>query len=51
MSNKKETSSKVASEASKILKDPKSTKQEKSVAGSDLGQAKGKGKGNSKGKK
>ncbi len=49
MPNKKETSSKVASKASEILKDPKSTKEEKSVAGSDLGQAKG--KGNSKGKK
>ncbi|WP_277878168.1 hypothetical protein [Tolypothrix sp. FACHB-123] len=34
------TSKKMASEASKILRDPKSTKAEKSVAASDLSQAK-----------
>lgn len=39
------TSKKDASEASKILADPKSTAAEKSVAASDLAQAKGKGKG------
>lgn len=38
--NTKQTSKKVASEASKILKDPNSTKAEKSVAASDLSQAK-----------
>ena len=36
----KQTSPKVATEASKSLKDPKSTKAEKSVAASDLSQAK-----------
>ena len=34
------TSPKVAKEAAKQLADPKSTKEEKSVAGSALGQAK-----------
>jgi hypothetical protein len=34
------TSKKMASEASKILRNPKSTKAEKSVAASDLSQAK-----------
>lgn len=34
------TSKKDATEASKILSDPKSTKAEKSVAASDLAQAK-----------
>lgn len=34
------TGKKTASEASKILRDPKSTKIEKSVAASDLSQAK-----------
>ena len=42
--NKKQTSPSVASKASEILKDPKSTPKEKSVAASDLAQAKGKGK-------
>ena len=42
--NPKQTSAKVASEASKILRDPKSTKTEKSVAASDLAQAGGKKK-------
>lgn len=37
------TSKKDASLASKILSDPKSTKSERSVAASDLAQAKGKG--------
>ena len=40
----KQTSTKVASEASKILRNPKSTKAEKSVAASDLSQAGGKKK-------
>jgi hypothetical protein len=40
-SNEK-TSSKVASKASKILRDPNSTKTEKSVAGSALTQTKNK---------
>jgi hypothetical protein len=39
------TSKKEASQASKILRDPKSTKAEKGVAASDLAQAKKKGKG------
>lgn len=40
------TSAKVATQASKVLRDPKSTKQEKSVAASALTQAKDKkGKG------
>lgn len=43
MANTKQTSSKVATQASKILRDPKSTKAEKSVAASDLAQ-KGKSK-------
>lgn len=42
--NKKQTSSKVATAASKILRDPKSTPMMKKVAGSDLAQAKGKTK-------
>jgi len=37
--NPKQNISKSAKEASKILRDPKSTKIEKSVAGSDLAQA------------
>lgn len=41
-SENKTTSTKVASEAAKILRDPHSTKAEKSVAASDLAQAKGK---------
>jgi hypothetical protein len=40
----RKTSQKVASEAAKILRDPHSTKREKSVAGSDLSQAAGKKK-------
>jgi hypothetical protein len=39
------TSKKVASKASKELSSKKSTGEEKSVAGSDLSQAKGKKKG------
>jgi hypothetical protein len=40
------TGKKAASDASRILSDPKSTKKEKEVAASDLAQArKGKGKG------
>lgn len=35
----RKTSPKVAKEAAKILRNPKSTKTEKSVAGSDLSQA------------
>ena len=42
--NTKQTSLKVASQASKILRNPKSTKAEKSVAASDLSQAGGKKK-------
>ncbi len=42
--NKKQTSSKVASKASAILKNPKSTAAQKSVVASDLAQAKGKSK-------
>jgi hypothetical protein len=42
--NPKQTSAKVAAEASKILRDPKATKAEKSVAASDLAQAGGKKK-------
>ena len=42
--NKKQTSPSVATKASEILRDPKSTPKEKSVAASDLAQAKGKGK-------
>lgn len=38
--NNRETSKKVASEAAKILSNPKSTKTEKSVAGSALSQTK-----------
>lgn len=38
MANTKQTSSKVATQASKILSNPKSTKAEKSVAASDLAQ-------------
>jgi hypothetical protein len=42
--NKKETSPAIATTASKILRDPKATKDVKSVAASDLAQAKGKAK-------
>ena len=41
MSNTKELLPKIATKASEILRDPKRTKAEKSVAGSDLAQAKG----------
>jgi hypothetical protein len=41
------TSKKDASKAAKQLTSPKSTPAEKSVAGSDLAQAKGKGNGTS----
>jgi hypothetical protein len=44
------TSKKDASKASKQLTSPKSTSAEKSVAGSDLAQAKGKGQGGTSGK-
>jgi len=44
MSNTKQTSKKVASLASQILRDPTSTKREKSVAASDLAQSRGKSK-------
>ena len=42
MSNKKQTSPKVASIASKILANPHSSKAAKSVAASDLAQARNK---------
>ena len=42
--NKKQTSAKIASKASAILRNPKSTPAQKSVAASDLSQAKGKRK-------
>jgi len=42
--NAKQTSPKVAAQAAKILRNPKSTKAEKSVAASDLSQASGKKK-------
>jgi hypothetical protein len=42
--NTKQTSPKVASKASKILQNPKSSPAEKSVAASDLAQAGGKKK-------
>ncbi|HTD99562.1 MAG TPA: hypothetical protein VK668_09745 [Mucilaginibacter sp.] len=38
MANSKQTSAKVASQASKILSNPKSTSAQKSVAASDLAQ-------------
>ena len=38
--NTKQTSKDIATEASRILRDPKSTKAEKSVAASDLAQTK-----------
>jgi hypothetical protein len=44
------TSPKDASKAAKQLTSPKSTPAEKSVAGSDLAQAKGKGNGGTSGK-
>jgi hypothetical protein len=42
--NPKQTSPRVAKEASKILKDPKASKAAKSVAGSDLAQTRPKKK-------
>jgi hypothetical protein len=39
MAKNEKTSKKVATKASKVLQDPKSTKMEKSVAGSALSQA------------
>jgi hypothetical protein len=42
--NSKQTSPKVATQASKVLRDPKATSAEKSVAASDLSQAGGKKK-------
>jgi hypothetical protein len=42
MAHKKTTSKKVASEASKILRDPKASKKAKSLAGSALAQSPGK---------
>lgn len=42
--NPKQTSSKVATKASEILRDPKASKAAKSVAASDLAQAGGKKK-------
>ncbi len=44
MANKKQTSTKVASDASQVLRNPKSSKKEKELAGSVLSQAKGKKK-------
>ncbi len=44
MANKKQTSEKVATVASGILRDPKASKDAKSVAASDLSQAEGKSK-------
>jgi hypothetical protein len=46
MPNKKQTSDRVASKASDMLRDKHSTAKEKSVAASDLAQARGKGKKN-----
>jgi len=42
--NKKQTSSPEATKASDVLRDKQSTPKEKSVAASDLAQARGKGK-------
>jgi hypothetical protein len=44
MANKKQTSPKVATVASEILRDPKASQAAKTVAASDLAQAKGKSK-------
>jgi hypothetical protein len=44
MAKNERTSAKVASKAGKILRDPHSTKREKSVAASDLTQARDKKK-------
>jgi hypothetical protein len=48
MAKNEKTSEKVATEASKVLRDPKSTKIDKSVAGSALTQAPDKKKKNKK---
>lgn len=48
MAKNERTSASVASKASKILSDPKSTKAEKSVAASALSQAPDKGKSGGK---
>ncbi len=42
MANKKQTSAKVATVASEILRDPKSPKEATTVAASDLSQSEGK---------
>jgi hypothetical protein len=42
MAHKKSTGAKAASNAGKVLRNPKSTKAEKSAAASALGQTKGK---------
>ncbi len=44
MANKKQTSDEIAKVAAKALKDPKSTKKNKAIAGSALAQARGKKK-------
>ncbi len=44
MARNEKTSKKVASKAAKILRSPKSTKRQKSVAGSALTQASNKGR-------
>lgn len=44
MANKKQTSKKMASVASKVLRSKSSSKTAKSLAGSDLAQARGKKK-------
>lgn len=44
MANKKQTSSRVAKKASKVLRDDRYSKNSKSVAGSALSQAGGKSK-------
>jgi len=44
MSNKKQTSDEIAKAAAKALKDPKSTRTDKAIAGSALAQARGKKK-------
>jgi hypothetical protein len=49
MVNKKQTSRKVAHDASKLLRDPKTPKKVKEIAASAVSQARGKNK--SKGKK
>ena len=51
MAHEKTTSRKVASKAAKQLSNPKSTKAEKSVAGSALGQKHGKGHDKPSGRK